>query len=96
LSLAEVVVDAKDRRLVETSEQDPVELPRRGEIVAERLLDDDAGAVPTAGIAELLHDQLEQHGRDGQVVRRLPDGAQLLANGLERRRVLVVAVDVAQ
>ena len=43
--LAEVVIDAEDRRLVEGAEQDAVELLRRGEVVAEGLLDDDAGAV---------------------------------------------------
>ena len=39
---------------------------------------------------------LEQHGRDGEVVRRPLGGAEFLAEGLEGRRVLVVAVDVAQ
>ena len=63
---------------------------------AERLLDDDAGAVGAARLAELLDDQPEQHGRDGEVVRGPLGGAELLAEGLERRRVLVVAVDVAQ
>src|SRR2546425_8771361 len=94
--LAEVVVDPEDRCLIEGAEQDPVELLRGGDVVAERFLDDDAGAVRAARLAELLHDQLEQHGRDGQVVRRPSGGAQLFADGLERRRVLVVAVDVAQ
>ena len=44
-ALAEVVVDPEDVALVERAEQDPVELARRGEVLAERLLDDDAGAV---------------------------------------------------
>ena len=35
-------------------------------------------------------------GRDGEVVRRPLRGAELLADGLEGRRVVVVAVDVAQ
>ena len=47
-------------------------------------------------LAELLDDQPEQRGRDGEVVRRPLGGAELLADGLEGRRVLVVAVDVAQ
>jgi hypothetical protein len=94
--LPEVVVDPEDRCFVEGSEQDPVELPRGGDVVAERLLDDDAGAVHTARLGELVHDQFEHHGRDGKVVRRPPGGTELFADGLERRRVLVVAIDVAQ
>src|SRR5213083_1328277 len=46
--LPEVVVDPEDRRLVESSEQNPVELPRGSDVVAERLLDDDAAALRTA------------------------------------------------
>ena len=49
-----------------------------------------------ARLGQLLDDQPEQHRRDGQVVRRPLGGAERLADGLERRRVLVVAVDVAQ
>src|SRR5262249_25565330 len=33
---------------------------------------------------------------DGEVVQRLPGRAQLRSDGLKRRRVLVVAVDIAQ
>ena len=73
-----------------------VELLRRGEVAAERLFDDDAGAVGAARLAELLHDRPEQRGRDGEVVRRPLGRAELLAERLERRRVVVVAVDVAQ
>ena len=94
--LAEVVVDAEDRRLVESAQEDLVERLRRVEVVAERLLDDDPGARGAARLAELLHDQLEQAGRDGQVVGRVLGGAEFLAEGLEGRRVLVVAVDVAE
>ena len=49
-----------------------------------------------ARLGQLLDDQPEQRGRDGEVVRRPLGGAELLADGLERRRVVVVAVDVAQ
>ena len=63
---------------------------------AEGLFDDDAGAVGAARLGQLFHDQPEQHGRDGEVVRRPLRGAELLADGLKRRRVVVVAVDVAQ
>ena len=44
-------------RLVEVAEQDPVQLLRRGEVAAERLLDDDARALGAARLAELLDDR---------------------------------------
>ena len=77
--LAQVMVDAEDRRLVEGCQQDAIELPRRGEVPAERLFDDDAGALGAARLAELLHDHPEQHGRDGEVVGRPLGGAEFLA-----------------
>src|SRR5438094_5153205 len=83
--LPEVVVDPEDRCLVEGSEQNPVELPRGSDVVAERLLDDDAAALRTARLDELLDDQFEQHARDSQVVRRPPRVAELFTDGLERR-----------
>ena len=43
-ALAQVMVDAEDRRLVEVAQQDAVEGLRRGEVRAERLFDDDASA----------------------------------------------------
>src|SRR5262249_46175762 len=95
-TLAEVVIDPKDRGFVEGSEQDAIELPRGGGVVAERLLDDDAGAARSAHLDELLDDQFEQHGRDGKEVQRAPGGTQLLADAPQGRGVLVVAVDGAQ
>ncbi len=47
-------------------------------------------------LRQLLHDRLEQHGRDGEVVRGLLRAAELLAQFGERRGVRVVAVHVAQ
>src|SRR5439155_11484282 len=64
--------------------------------MAERLLDDDPRTAGAARLAEPLHDQFEQHGRDGQVVRRPSGRAERSADGLERGRVLVVAIDVTQ
>ncbi len=52
-------------------EQDAVELLRRGEIVAEWLLDDHARALGRAGVDELFHDLLEERWRDSEVVRRV-------------------------
>ena len=43
--LGEIVVDSKDRGLGESRVQNAIELYRRGEIIAERLLDDDAGTL---------------------------------------------------
>jgi hypothetical protein len=44
----------------------------------------------------LFHNQPEQHGRDGEVMRRPLRRAQLPANRLEGCRVVIVTVDVAQ
>ena len=52
--------------------------------------------VAQLALAELLHHQPEQHRRNGEVVRRALGRAELLADGLKRGRVVVVAVDVAQ
>src|SRR5262245_11464468 len=73
-----------------------VERPGRGEVAAERLLDDDTRARRTARLAELIDDGLEEARRDGQVVGRVGRGPQLLAQALEGLRIGVVAVDVAQ
>ena len=82
--------------LVEGAEQDPIERLRRGEVAPERLFDDDASALGAARLGELLHDHPEQRRRDGEVVRRPLRGAEFLADGLKGRRVVVVAVNVAQ
>ena len=94
--LAEVMVDAKDPSLVEARQQRTVERLRRNEVATERLFDDDATAIGPARSGQLFHDEPEQCGWDGEVVRRALGGAELPANGLERRRISVIAVDVAQ
>ncbi len=81
--LAQVVVDAKDVRFVEVAVENPVQLLRRSEIVAERLFDDDARARGASSLRQLLDDGFEQAGRDGKVVRGPPGIAQFLA---QRRR----------
>ena len=43
--LAQIVVDAEDLRFVEDAVDDAVQLAGRRQVVPERLLDDDAGAV---------------------------------------------------
>src|SRR4030095_4448474 len=52
--LAEVVVDAEDRRLREYRVQDAVQLLRRSEIAAERLLDDHTCLIGAARLRQLL------------------------------------------
>jgi hypothetical protein len=44
----------------------------------------------------LLHDQLEQHRRDGEIVRRPLRRAKLFTKTLKRCRVFIVAANVAQ
>src|SRR5262245_45018571 len=94
--LAQIMVDAEDRLLVEGAEQGAVELLRREEIVTERFFNDDARAVRASSFAQLVHNRLEQAGRDGEIVRRLLRRAKLLTEGLKRCRVLIVAVNIAQ
>ena len=50
-ALAEVMVDPEDVALDERAEQDPIQVARRGEVLAEGLLDDDAGALSRTPIA---------------------------------------------
>jgi hypothetical protein len=39
------MIDAKDVLLVESAEQNPIELLRRSEVVTERFFDDDASTI---------------------------------------------------
>ena len=55
---------------VEGRQQDTVQLLRRGQVAAERLFDDDAGARRRSPTCQLLDDRAEQHRRNGEVVRR--------------------------
>ncbi len=61
--LPQIVVDPKNRFLVEGPEQDPVELLRRGDIMTKGFFDDDAGALGAAGLGQLLDHKLEQRRR---------------------------------
>src|SRR5215831_17057598 len=75
--LAEVMVDAEDRGLGKSAEQNPVQLPRRGQVRSERLLDNHAGVGGTARLAELLDNGTEEHRRNGEIMRRPLRGAEL-------------------
>ena len=94
--LPEVVVDPEDVALDERAEQDPIQLARRGEVLAEGLLDDDAGAFRAARLRQLFDDRSEQRRRDRQVVRGVLGAGELAPERREGRRILVVPVDVAQ
>ena len=52
------------------------ELVGRGEVAAERLLDDDAGVLAQPDFAEALDDGREQARRNGQVVGRAARAAE--------------------
>src|SRR5581483_6018881 len=95
-AFAQVVVDAKDRLFIESAEQSLIELSRRVEVATEGLLDNNPRAAGAIGFAQLFYDGAEQHRRDGEIKRRLARAPQLPAQGLKRRRVFVVAVDVTQ
>src|SRR5215470_820118 len=64
--LAQVMVDAEDRLLVEGAEQGAVERLRREEIVTERFFNDDASAVRASSFAQLCYNRLEQPRGDSQ------------------------------
>jgi hypothetical protein len=65
--LAEEVVDAEDAALVEGGVDRGVQRAGRGEVGAERLLEDDAGAPREAGGAEHRDDLAARGRRDGEV-----------------------------
>src|SRR5262249_49362548 len=68
--LAEVMIDAEDALLIKRRKQDPVELSRRLEVVPERLFHDNARAVRAARLRELLDDNAEQRGGNGEIMGR--------------------------
>src|SRR5690606_29687339 len=84
--LAEIVIDAIDVALGERAVQRLVELARRREIAAERLLDDHARAVGAARVAQMIGDGREQARRQGEIVQRMRGVAELSAQRLEGRR----------
>ena len=82
------MVDAKDLVLFEDAEQLLIERARRGEIGAERLLDDDAppGAVflaRQAGFAEMTADRRKAGGRRRQIEQPIALGAALALDALK-------------
>jgi hypothetical protein len=94
--LAQVVVDAEDRRLLEGIVQRSIERPSRFEVAAEGLLDHDARPCRAAGATQALDDRREGARRDGQVVAGTLCVAERLAQALEDRRVRIVPAYVAE
>ena len=87
------------RKMADSSKVDSrirLRLCAEAKISTERLFDDDARIGGAARFGQLFHDQSEQHGRDGEIVRRSLRRAQLLADGLKRGRIVVVAVNIPQ
>ena len=95
-ALPQVVVDPEDVALDERAEQDLVQFARRRQIVAEGFLDDDARSFRTAGLRQLRDDGSEEWRRYRQIVRGVLRGAEGLPERRESRRIVVVAIDVAQ
>ena len=66
------------------------------EVVAERLLDDDAGVLRQPGLGEPLDDPAEQEGRDLEVEDRRLGALDRVADAVVGRGVAEVALDVGE
>jgi hypothetical protein len=73
-----------------------VQAPRRGEVAAERLLDDDARVRSQTRIAELRDDIAEEQRWDGKVVRWARSCAEHIFQPCKRVSILVITIDVSQ
>src|SRR5262249_19708297 len=69
-SFSQIMIDAEDVLFVKSTEQNLVKRLRRGQVVAEGLFDDDAGAASTIRFGQLFHNKSKQCGRNGKVVGR--------------------------
>ena len=76
--------------------QDPVQIACRREVTPERLLEDDPAVLRAAGGAQISHHHRKETRRNRQVGDRPLGRGELDAQGGKGRRVVVVAVDVAQ
>ena len=96
-SLAEVVIDAKNSRLIEGPEQNTIEVARALNVATKGFLDDDPGAKSSAAAAgELLDDFAEKQRRNGEIERGTLRRSKGLLESLKGGSVRVVTVDVAQ
>ena len=94
--LSEVVIDPIELRLVDRLVERFGELVCRLEVVAERLLDDDAAGCGQAGVRQVLHDRPEQERRDLEVEDRGLRLSDRLRDAVVGRRVREVPVDVRE
>ena len=94
--LPQEVVDAQELRLVDHRVQLGSERARGGEVVAERLLDDDARVLGEPGRGEALDDRAEQERRDLEVEDGRLGALDRLADARVRRRVAEIALDVGE
>ncbi len=76
--LPEVVVDAEELGLVDVAVELAGQRARRGQVVAERLLHDDARLRRQAGLRQALDDGAEEERRDLEVEDR-PAGVRIAA-----------------
>ena len=94
--LPEEVVDPVQLRLVEVLVDLVVELAGRGEVVSERLLDDDARALGQPGLGQPLDHGAEQERRDLEVEDRRSASPIAAASALEGLGVAEVAGHVGR
>ncbi len=102
--LAQIVIDAEHRARREHAGDDPVQLLRAGQVVAERLLDHHPA--PATGLLlgqavrpQLIDDGLEQARRDGQIEGVIAAGAARLVeihDGLGQVGERLVVTDLAR
>jgi len=90
------MVDAEDGVFRELRSRDVIELPRGGQVASERFFDNDARMLGQVRGAKSFDHRLEERGRDGQVVRRVPSATQLLFNRRERARVVIIPTHVLE
>ena len=95
-ALGEIVVDAEDAGLRKRGEENSVELLGGGEVVAEGLLYDHAGAFGGSGLHEVFDDGLKERGRDGKIMGGTFCVAEFFLYSVESGRVGVVAVHIAE
>ena len=94
--LPQVVVDPEELRLVDVGVELVGERTRRLEVVAERLLDDDARGLRQPRLREPLHDPAEQERRDLEIEDRQARALDRLRDPPVGRRVAEVAGDVRE
>ena len=94
--LSQEVVDPVELRLVDGLVQLAGELPRRRQVVAERLLHHDPGVLGQARVVQALDHPAEQERRDLQVEDRLAGALDRSATLLVGRRLAEVAADVRE